>query len=60
MTAVPNTPSQAVMRRIGMVEQGTFDHPRVPRGTPCDRTSSTASTPRPDAELSERETAIAD
>ncbi len=32
MTAVTNTPSQAVMRRIGMREHGHFDHPRIPRG----------------------------
>ena len=32
MTAVLNEPSQAVMRRIGMVEVGRFDHPRVPAG----------------------------
>jgi RimJ/RimL family protein N-acetyltransferase len=34
MTAVLNEPSQAVMRRIGMVEVGRFDHPRVPVGHP--------------------------
>ncbi len=32
MTAVLNTPSQAVMRRIGMTRHGEFDHPRVPEG----------------------------
>jgi RimJ/RimL family protein N-acetyltransferase len=32
MTAVLNEPSRAVMRRIGMVEVGRFDHPRVPAG----------------------------
>ena len=32
MTAVTNTPSQAVMRRLGMHEHGTFDHPRIERG----------------------------
>ena len=61
MTAVPNTPSQAVMRRIGMVEQGTFDHPRVPRGHALrPHVVDRLDAPRPDAELSERETAIAD
>lgn len=34
MTAVLNEPSQAVMRRIGMVEVARFDHPRVPTGHP--------------------------
>jgi RimJ/RimL family protein N-acetyltransferase len=34
MTAVLNTPSQAVMRRIGMTEATRFDHPRVPDGSP--------------------------
>jgi RimJ/RimL family protein N-acetyltransferase len=33
MTAVLNEPSQAVMRRIGMTEVATFDHPRVPEGS---------------------------
>jgi RimJ/RimL family protein N-acetyltransferase len=32
MTAVLNTPSQAVMRRIGMTEAARFPHPRVPAG----------------------------
>ena len=32
MTAVLNTPSQAVMRRIGMTEAARFEHPRVPDG----------------------------
>lgn len=32
MTAVLNEPSQAVMRRLGMVEAARFDHPRVPAG----------------------------
>ena len=32
MTAVTNTPSQAVMRRLGMHEHGIFDHPRIERG----------------------------
>lgn len=31
-TAVPNTRSQAVMERIGMVADGTFDHPALPEG----------------------------
>ena len=34
MTAVRNTPSQAVMRRIGMTEATRFDHPGVPDGSP--------------------------
>ena len=34
ITAVVNTPSQAVMRRLGLVEQGRFEHPRVPVGHP--------------------------
>ena len=34
MTAVLNEPSQAVMRRIGMVEVDRFNHPRVPAGHP--------------------------
>ena len=34
MTAVLNTPSQAVMRRIGMTEAVRFDHPGVPDGSP--------------------------
>src|ERR1700733_6773756 len=34
MTAVLNTPSQAVMRRIGMTESVRFEHPRVPDGSP--------------------------
>jgi RimJ/RimL family protein N-acetyltransferase len=32
MTAVLNEPSQAVMRRIGMTEVATFDHPALPAG----------------------------
>lgn len=32
MTAVLNTPSQAVMRRLGMVRYGLFDHPRIELG----------------------------
>ena len=34
ITAVTNTPSIAVMRRLGMTEHGFFDHPRVPEGNP--------------------------
>jgi RimJ/RimL family protein N-acetyltransferase len=34
MTAVLNQPSQAVMRRLGMTEAATFDHPAVPDGHP--------------------------
>ncbi len=34
MTAVLNTPSQAVMRRIGMTEVVRFEHPGVPDGSP--------------------------
>ena len=34
MTAVLNTPSQAVMRRIGMTEATRFAYPRVPDGSP--------------------------
>jgi RimJ/RimL family protein N-acetyltransferase len=33
-TSVLNTPSQAVMRRIGMTEVARFEHPRVPDGSP--------------------------
>jgi RimJ/RimL family protein N-acetyltransferase len=32
VTAVANEPSQAVMRRIGLVPHGHFEHPRVPDG----------------------------
>ena len=32
ITAVLNTPSQAVMRRIGMTRYADFEHPRVERG----------------------------
>ena len=32
MTAVLNTPSQAVMRRIGMTPHAYFEHPRIERG----------------------------
>jgi RimJ/RimL family protein N-acetyltransferase len=34
MTAVLNTPSQAVMRRLGLTEVARFEHPRVPAGSP--------------------------
>jgi RimJ/RimL family protein N-acetyltransferase len=34
MTSLLNTPSQAVMRRIGMTEATRFEHPRVPDGSP--------------------------
>ena len=34
MTAVLNTPSQAVLRRIGLTEVARFEHPRVPAGHP--------------------------
>jgi RimJ/RimL family protein N-acetyltransferase len=34
MTSVLNTPSQAVMRRIGMTEAARFEHPRIPDGSP--------------------------
>lgn len=33
-TAMLNTQSQAVMRRIGMSENARFEHPRVPEGDP--------------------------
>lgn len=33
-TSVLNEPSQAVMRRIGLVEVARFDHPRIPAGHP--------------------------
>ncbi|MFK4086882.1 GNAT family N-acetyltransferase [Kribbella sp. NPDC020789] len=33
-TASTNVPSQRVMQRIGMVQSGTFDHPRLPDGHP--------------------------
>jgi RimJ/RimL family protein N-acetyltransferase len=33
-TSVLNTPSRAVMRRIGMTEVARFEHPRVPDGSP--------------------------
>jgi RimJ/RimL family protein N-acetyltransferase len=34
MTAVLNTPSIAVMRRLGLTEVARFEHPRVPEGSP--------------------------
>jgi RimJ/RimL family protein N-acetyltransferase len=34
MTAVLNKPSEAVMRRLGMVRHGTFEHPAVEVGHP--------------------------
>jgi len=34
MTAVLNTPSQAVMARLGMTEAARFEHPRVPDDSP--------------------------
>ena len=36
MTAVTNTPSQAVMRRIGMTHDPAddFEHPKIPAGSP--------------------------
>jgi RimJ/RimL family protein N-acetyltransferase len=34
MTSVTNLPSQAVMRRIGLLPAGSFEHPRVPEGHP--------------------------
>ncbi|GAA3254971.1 GNAT family N-acetyltransferase [Dactylosporangium siamense] len=34
LTAVLNTPSQAVMRRLGLTEAARFDHPRIPPGDP--------------------------
>jgi RimJ/RimL family protein N-acetyltransferase len=34
MTAVLNTPSQAVMGRLGLTEVARFDHPNVPAGHP--------------------------
>ena len=34
MTAVLNEPSQAVMRRLGLIERTRFDHPRIPPGDP--------------------------
>jgi RimJ/RimL family protein N-acetyltransferase len=33
-TSVLNTPSQSVMRRIGMTEAARFEHPRLPGGNP--------------------------
>jgi RimJ/RimL family protein N-acetyltransferase len=34
ITAILNTPSQAVMRRIGLTEAARFDHPRIASGHP--------------------------
>lgn len=34
MTAVLNTPSQAVMRRAGLTLHGHFEHPRIQPGSP--------------------------
>ena len=34
ITAVTNTPSQAVMKRIGLVQHSLFEHPRLPAGHP--------------------------
>jgi RimJ/RimL family protein N-acetyltransferase len=34
MTAVLNTPSQAVMRRIGLTEVARWDHPRIAEDSP--------------------------
>jgi RimJ/RimL family protein N-acetyltransferase len=34
MTAILNEPSQAVMRRLGLVRHGFFEHPAVPVGSP--------------------------
>ncbi len=31
-TATLNTPSERVMQKIGMIKQGEFDHPNVPKG----------------------------
>ncbi|MDM0051748.1 GNAT family N-acetyltransferase [Variovorax sp. J22R115] len=33
-TAVPNLPSEAVMKRLGMVADGTFEHPAIAVGHP--------------------------
>jgi RimJ/RimL family protein N-acetyltransferase len=37
MTAVTNTPSQAVMKRLGMTLCGYFDHPAVAASSPVCR-----------------------
>ena len=34
MTAVPNEPPQALMRRLGLTEFERWDHPRIPEGSP--------------------------
>lgn len=46
-TAARNARSQAVMRRVGMHHEPEweFDHPAVPEGHRCDRTSSTGCAP---------------
>lgn len=33
-TSTVNTPSETVMKRIGMEKAGEFEHPRVPQGSP--------------------------
>lgn len=33
-TSTVNTPSETVMKRIGMEKAGEFEHPRVPEGSP--------------------------
>ena len=33
-TATSNLPSQRVMQRLGMTPVGTFEHPRLPEGSP--------------------------
>jgi RimJ/RimL family protein N-acetyltransferase len=47
MTAVLNTPSQAVMRRIGMTQHSNFEHPRIEPGHPI-RPHVVFHRPRPD------------
>lgn len=55
LTAVLNLPSQAVMRRIGMQQVATADHPSVPADSPLrphvfyrvDRPTSPSSVPGP-------------
>jgi RimJ/RimL family protein N-acetyltransferase len=48
-TSVLNEPSQAVMRRIGLLEVARFDHPRIPAGHPL-RPHVTYHLARPRAE----------
>lgn len=36
-TSTANTPSETVMKRIGMKKTEEFDHPRVPEGSPLKR-----------------------